>query len=1059
MKNFVLLLSIGLLYCSIIPAQTINIDYNNPLWSFDYMREAWKNNVDFLETEYRMQTDSIHAKQEFRDYYGQALMTVQTFNGRILEKDRTNLFFRNPIRKLKQSENLSETIHPANAKDFILKNFLDEKVIMFNEAHLYPQHRAFINSLLKDLYDHGYRHLFMEALSAEYEGVACPEREMGVYTNEPCMANLVRNAIQTGFRLHAYDGYAYKNRDSVSAENINKVIQNNSRDKFIILCGFDHNNEKRFRSLASYLNKIAQINPLTIDLTIYSEPESSNFYNELLEYYHIETPSILTDTNNKQVAMKNSSGRDLYVVFPHTKYVHDYPQWIINQRENKFDSLKFSDYDVAKVYIKEELTYVKSPIPYSFKYKNNDNTILVPLKDYIIRFYKLKEGKLIPTKSSEPNDSISRSIQLDEVTIVASNVSRVDNHLVIYPNTQQKKSSNSGYTVLKRLMIPGFIIDSQSNTTEAMGMPVSFYINGQQADSKDIQMIRPKDIEKIEYHDNPSGKYAKDKIAVNFILKQYKTGGYFQVDGLQTIGYTHGDYNIATSVNHNNTTYSLFAGSDYYNVSDNMSNISENCILSNQSIDRLSNSVEDYSRHSEYLQFRFQHQKAGRYIVGKLSLINKNTPRNKVDGAVQTVNNSSDFTMSTDQKSLSPKLDLTGTIPISKTQNFTFGLHGTYSRNLYNRTYLEQKFETDSYESENAGSFQLSAIYNLFKGKHSFSAELFDYHNMWDAQYEGSHPLKQSLWKNESLAFLSYNYAFTPKFSLRTRVGMDWLQYRLQNCENYSKLHPRLSINLQYRLKAGMLLWSSSYNNSNYGMDIINQARIGINPYLIQTGNPDLKSGRTLNSYLYYSGQIKKLGLSAIVQYKLEQDPVVHNYYAQDDYIVKSFINSGNIHYYSAILAASYKFNKIFSLSGDMRYNYTSVNSVNVFGSHNLTGNLNANIYLGDFSISPFVNFRNKVVNTTSLDIVETPINYGLECTFSKGNFFAELNVLSPFTNRIFRKTYLNELYRYYSEEDLRTSSQFCNIKLAYTFDFGYKTKKVKQEVDKTINSSLLRSF
>ena len=129
------------------------------------------------------------------------------------------------------------------------------------------------------------------------------------------------------------------------------------------------------------------------------------------------------------------------------------------------------------------------------------------------------------TSQTLSNDSINRTVSLDEVSIVASNVTRVENHLVIYPNTQQKKSSNSGYTVLKRLMIPGLIIDSQSYTAEAMGMPVSFYINGQQADSKDIQMIRPKDIEKIEYHDNPSGKYAKDKIAVNFILKQYKTGG------------------------------------------------------------------------------------------------------------------------------------------------------------------------------------------------------------------------------------------------------------------------------------------------------------------------------------------------------------------------------------------------------------------------------------------------------------------------------------------------------------------------------------------------------
>lgn len=405
MNRFFSLLSVVLLYCSTISAQLIKIDYNNPLWSFDYMREAWKNNMDFLEAEHRIQIDSTHVNQKFRDYYGQALMTVQTFNGRILEKDRTGLLFRNPIQKLKQSEELGETITPSDAKDFILKNFLDEKIIMFNEAHLYPQHRAFINSLLKDLYGNGYRHLFMEALSAEYEEVAYPEREMGIYTNEPNMANLVRNAVQTGFKLYAYDGYEYKNRDSVSAENILKVIQNNPQDKFIIICGFAHNNEKLSRSLASYLNQIAQINPLTIDLTVYSEPESSSYYKELLDYYHIEVPSVLTGPDNKQVDMKNSSGRDLYVVFPHTKYVHGYPQWMISPKENKFDSLKSSDYDVARVYIKEELTHIKSPVPYSFKYRNSDNMILVPLKDYIINFYRIKDGKLDLVESYDSSNT------------------------------------------------------------------------------------------------------------------------------------------------------------------------------------------------------------------------------------------------------------------------------------------------------------------------------------------------------------------------------------------------------------------------------------------------------------------------------------------------------------------------------------------------------------------------------------------------------------------------------------------------------------------------------
>ena len=89
----------------------------------------------------------------------------------------------------------------------------------------------------------------------------------------------------------------------------------------------------------------------------------------------------------------------------------------------------------------------------------------------------------------------------------------MDDHLLIYPNKQQKGHSNNGYGVLKNLMIPGLSVNTQSHNVEMMGMQASLYINGQECDSKEIQMIRPRDIEKIEFYDAPSGKYAKDKIA------------------------------------------------------------------------------------------------------------------------------------------------------------------------------------------------------------------------------------------------------------------------------------------------------------------------------------------------------------------------------------------------------------------------------------------------------------------------------------------------------------------------------------------------------------------
>lgn len=152
-------------------------------------------------------------------------------------------------------------------------------------------------------------------------------------------------------------------------------------------------------------------------------------------------------------------------------------------------------------------------------------------------------------------DSMSSTKTLDEVMITASNINRVGDHLVIYPNSLQRKHAINGFGVLENLNIPGLIIDMKSNNVDVMGLQATLYLNGQECDIKEIQMLRPRDIEKIEYHDVPSGKYAKDKLAINFITKQYRYGGYVQADGLQTIGYDHGDYNVATNyVKGNNCT-------------------------------------------------------------------------------------------------------------------------------------------------------------------------------------------------------------------------------------------------------------------------------------------------------------------------------------------------------------------------------------------------------------------------------------------------------------------------------------------------------------------------
>ena len=48
-------------------------------------------------------------------------------------------------------------------------------------------------------------------------------------------------------------------------------------------------------------------------------------------------------------------------------------------------------------------------------------------------------------------------------------------------------------------------------------------------------------------------------------------------------------------------------------------------------------------------------------------------------------------------------------------------------------------------------------------------------------------------------------------------------------------------------------------------------------------------------------------------------------------------------------------------------------------------------------------------------------------------------------------------IYSYTKSIKDQTASQYASIKVAYSFDFGRKTQKVEKDVNKNINSSLLR--
>lgn len=371
------------------------INHQNPLWAFDYLIESWKKQQDAYTTRYRIEADSAFVDPQFRDYYGQALMTAYTLEGDIEGKDQAARQFRDGKHKLAKPEKLSPDIQATDARTFLLGKARDRQAILINEAHLYPQHRLFMASLLPGLYELGYRHIFVEAL--DKDSVEIPSKTMGIYTSEPAFGHLTRQALALGFKLHPYDAPTTANRDSAAARNIlDKIRHFPSRDKWVVFCGFDHNNKQSAKSLAHYLKTMADMDPICVDQTIYSEPESSRYYQEFLDYYAIRRPTILTDRKGEAVPLNNGTNRDYFVISPSTSFLNGYPIWLTTNPTCQWMENPFKDYDVVEVYYQEELEKAVHPIPFSVKRKNTnkEDLLLVPNdKPYRLIYYRLSGDK------------------------------------------------------------------------------------------------------------------------------------------------------------------------------------------------------------------------------------------------------------------------------------------------------------------------------------------------------------------------------------------------------------------------------------------------------------------------------------------------------------------------------------------------------------------------------------------------------------------------------------------------------------------------------------------
>ena len=239
--------------------------------------------------------------------------------------------------------------HAANT---ILEQADGYHFLLINEAHHTGQHRAFTSSLLKPLWDKGYRYLALEALSnddPELMSRGYPIRKSGYYLTDPVFGNMIRQALALGYKLIPYETTSNNSnstlRDGDQARNIyTKTLKADPDAKVVIHAGYSHiaeDGSSGYSPMGKQLKELARQNILTVDQVMMTEHNDSlkthPYYRYVANKLKPLKPVMFRKNNDILVDQVNLTSIDMQVYHPVTTYRKGRPQWLLSGDKSLYD--------------------------------------------------------------------------------------------------------------------------------------------------------------------------------------------------------------------------------------------------------------------------------------------------------------------------------------------------------------------------------------------------------------------------------------------------------------------------------------------------------------------------------------------------------------------------------------------------------------------------------------------------------------------------------------------------------------------------------------------------
>lgn len=667
---------------------------------------------------------------------------------------------------------------------------------------------------------------------------------------------------------------------------------------------------------------------------------------------------------------------------------------------------------------------------------------------------------LIPTSALSQNDTINSSKPLKEVVVTGKLIQQETDHYNCIPTNKQRRHSHSGLELVRNMMITGVDVNIEEGSIQTPAGLATLYINGREASFREVQGLRPKDVMRVEYYDIPTGKYAKDRAVLNYVVKNYTAGGYTQLEAQQTVGFLRGDYNVISKYNFNNYNTNIWAGYKIENPKSDFLSI-EHYRLSDEITKHTTYPHQDKKQIVKYFVASLSRMTNKQTWMVRVGVEAKNNRDNTLMGSVQYESsneaNMINSSLYSHDKSLKPTIYIYYNSLVGKNQSIDAVIDGYYARNRYDRTLIEHSIlRNDVTEDYVYSKFNIN--YNILLAKtSSLTFSFHEYLRSSQDNYGGSSPLFQHLRSSETILFADYNTRWK-KVMVDMNPGVSYLMYKLHGNRATKQFAPRLQLSASWmpdriqRLKVFF-----SLGNTFPSLSSTNRAEQQIDSIMIRRGNPDMDNSTLLGPGFTYSVNYKQWSVLLSTYYMYMSNAIINIYNVEGQHIVNSFSSNARSHQSSISLSLTWKPSNSFNVKVDGGYSYYAVN----WDAHERQGSwragMQANYYIGDFLFSAFCQSSTKMLENYQ-DHVKTPWLYGLTTEWNHNN----LSIALATNNLFLQKNRINESLsadNYAISQSIKRDidNTYASVKFIYVLEYGKATRRSPKYSIKDSESTILR--